>query len=310
MRNAGSIGITLTPINRPCDWLREMVDGGAVHEVHARMTAANLTPVGAAGPLRLLDGTPMDDEWIAEQWRVTPAMYAPVVLDGEWETRPSGVFYVCFDRARHVNAGVRLDPSRGVVRWVLGIDYAAADRQYGQVGVLSQVQSYLDDKGRRQELVYAVDMVAMPGISTAEQFAGELVRMLDRTGIRWSDLHTVYGDNPVASRWVEKSNLNTSRALARELSIPHAALTPRVLSAKDGGPSSGAMDTGCRYIYEGIAAGRIMLHPRCALLATAFETWDYSRDHPLKDCADAFRYSLKDYIFRLGHGRGTVVRFR
>jgi hypothetical protein len=52
-----------------------------------------------------------------------------------------------------------------------------------------------------------------------------------------------------------------------------------------------------------------MLHPRCSLLADAFEQWDYTRDHPLKDCADAFRYSLKDYIFRLG-GRGQVVRFR
>ena len=309
MRRSGSIGITLTPINRPCGWLREMVEQGSISEVHARLTPLNLTPHGRRAPLTLLDGTPMDQTWIDEQWRTTPASYAPVVLDGEWETRPDGIFYKCFDRARHVNANVRLDPARGVVRWVLGIDYAAADRQYGQVGVLSQVQSYLDDKGRRQELVYAVDMVAMPGIATSEQFAAEVVGLLGRSGIRWSDLHAVYGDNPVASRWVEKSNLNTSRAVARELSIPLSALTPRILSAKDGGPSAGAMDTGCRFIYEGIASNRIMLHPRCSLLADAFEQWDYTRDHPLKDCADAFRYSLKDYIFRLG-GRGQVVRFR
>ena len=220
------------------------------------------------------------------------------------------MFFRCFDRARHINANVRLDPQRGVVRWVLGIDYAAADRQYGQVGVLSQVQSYLDDKGRRQELVYVVDMVAMPGIASSEQFAVEVVSLLGRSGIRWRDLHCVYGDNPVASRWVEKSNLNTSRAIARELSIPISALAPRILSAKDGGPSAGAMDTGCRYMYEGVAAGRIMLHPRCELLAKGFEQWDYTRDHPLKDVLDATRYSLKDYIFRLGSNVGTVVRFR
>ena len=310
MRNAGAIGITLTPINRPCGWLRAMVEAGNIAEVHATLTPENLTPRGARGPLRLLDGTPMDQAWIDEQWRITPAMYAPVVLGGEWETRPDGVFFRCFDRARHVNAAVRLDPTRGLVRWVLGIDYAAADRQFGQVGVLSQVQSYLDDKGRRQELVYAVDMVAMPGIASSEQFAVEVVGLLGRSGIRWRDLHCVYGDNPVASRWVEKSNLNTSRAIARELSIPHSALVPRILSAKDGGPSAGAMDTGCRYIYEGLAAGRIMLHPRCELLAKGFEQWDYTRDHPLKDVLDALRYSLKDYIFRLGNNAGTVVRFR
>ena len=310
MRNAGSIGITLTPINRPCGWLRTMVEAGNILEVHATLTPANLTPHGASGPLRLLDGTPMDQRWIDEQRRITPAMYAPVVLDGEWETRPDGVFFRCFDRARHINANVRLDPQRGVVRWVLGIDYAAADRQYGQVGVLSQVQSYLDDKGRRQELVYVVDMVAMPGIASSEQFAVEVVSLLGRSGIRWRDLHCVYGDNPVASRWVEKSNLNTSRAIARELSIPISALAPRILSAKDGGPSAGAMDTGCRYMYEGVAAGRIMLHPRCELLAKGFEQWDYTRDHALKDVLDSLRYSLKDYIFRLGSNVGTVVRFR
>ena len=310
MRNAGAIGITLTPINRPCDWLRAMVDAGNVQEVHALLTPDNLTPAGGTGPLRLLDGTPMDQDWIDEQRRITPAMYAPVVLDGEWETQPEGIFFRCFDRARHINAAIRLDPARGVIRWVLGIDYAAADRQYGQVAVLSQVQSYLDDKQRRQELVYAVDMVAMPGIASSEQFAAEVVQLLGRSGLRWRDLHAVYGDNPVASRWVEKSNLNTSRAIARELSIPQSALTPRILSAKDGGPSAGAMDTGCRYIYEGLASGRIMLHPRCDLLGKGMETWDYTRDHPMKDCIDAFRYSLKDYIFRLGQSGGTVVRFR
>ena len=310
MRNAGAIGITLTPINRPCDWLRAMVDAGNVQEVHALLTPDNLTPAGGTGPLRLLDGTPMDQDWIDEQRRITPAMYAPVVLDGEWETQPEGIFFRCFDRARHINAAIRLDPARGVIRWVLGIDYAAADRQYGQVAVLSQVQSYLDDKQRRQELVYAVDMVAMPGIASSEQFAAEVVQLLGRSGLRWRDLHAVYGDNPVASRWVEKSNLNTSRAIARELSIPQSALTPRVLSAKDGGPSAGAMDTGCRYLYEGLASGRIMLHPRCDLLGKGMETWDYTRDHPMKDCIDAFRYSLKDYIFRLGQSGGTVVRFR
>jgi phage terminase large subunit-like protein len=311
LRNAGSIGITLTPINRPCGWLRELVEAGSIEEVHATLTVDNLTPTGASGPLRLLDGTPMDQDWIDLQRRLTPPSYAPVVLDGEWETRPFGVFFSCFDRARHINGAVRLDPARGAIKWVLGIDYAAADRQYGQVGVLSQVQSYADDKGRRQELIYVVDHAAMPGVASSEQFASEVASMLTRNGLRWRELASVYGDNPIATRWVEKSNLNTSRAMARELSIPLSALTPRILSAKDGSPSAGAMDTGCRYIYEGLAAGRIILHPRCEVLATGFEQWDYTRDHPLKDILDAFRYSLKDFIFRYGSGHsGTVVRFR
>jgi phage terminase large subunit-like protein len=309
LRRGGQVGITLTPINRPCDWLRAMVDQGAVREVHARLTEANLTPVGAPGPLRLLDGTPMDAAWIAEQRRVTPALYAPVVLDGDWETRPEGVFFTCFDRSRHVNDRAALDAARGTIRWVLGIDYAAADREYGQVGVLSQVQPYTDDRGRHQELVIVEDLVALPGISSAEQFAGGLLAMLGRQGLRWRDLHAVYGDNPVASRWVEKSNIILTRALTRDMGIPPHALAPRVLNAKDGPPSAGALDAGCRYVYEGLSAGRILLRARCDVLARAIETWDYTRDHPGKDVIDALRYGLKDYIFRLDRRPRVQVRF-
>ena len=53
MRRSGSIGITLTPINRPCGWLREMVEMGSITEVHARLTPLNLTPHGRPRPLTL-----------------------------------------------------------------------------------------------------------------------------------------------------------------------------------------------------------------------------------------------------------------
>jgi phage terminase large subunit-like protein len=310
LRRGGQVGITLTPINRPCDWLRAMVDQGSVAEVHARLTEANLTPAGSGSPLRLLDGTPMDARWVAEQWRHTPATYAPVVLDGEWETRPEGVFFRCFDRKKHLAAAASLDPARGAIRWCVGIDYAAADREYGQVAVLAQVQPYLDERQRAQELVIVADLVALPGIASAEQFAVEVVRMLDRNGLRWRGLQSVYGDNPVASRFIEKSNIQTARAIAREIGVPAASLSPRLLNAKEGPPSAGAMDAGCRYVYEAIAAGRMLVHPRCEVLARALETWDYTRMHPGKDVIDALRYALKDYVFRLADRPRTTVRFR
>jgi phage terminase large subunit-like protein len=308
MRRGGQIGITLTPINRPCEWLHDLVQRGVVREVHARLTVANLTPIGSLAPLRLLDGTPMDQRWVDEQRRITPATYAPVVLDGEWETRPEGVFFRCFDRARNVSATATIDASRSPRRWTLGIDYAAADREWGQVAVLSQVQSYTDATGRWQELVIATDLVALAGVASSEQFVDEVIRMLGRHGLRWRDLHCVYGDNPVQSRWVEKSNINTIRALARALQVPQGLILPRVLNAKDGAHAAGALDAGCRYLYEGLAAGRIVLHPRCDLLARALESWDYTRDHPLKDVIDAWRYGLKDWIFRLGARPHVTVR--
>jgi len=297
MRRAGSIGITLTPINRPTEWLRELVKIGAVTEVHARLTAANLTPLGARRPLTLLDGTVMDEEWIAGERAKTPAMTAPVVLDGEWETRPEGVFFKCFDVLRHVRKGIDLDPARGTIRHVLGFDYATADRDYGHCAVLSKVQPYTDEKGNKFARVLVLDEVTMPGTATTQEFARAVLTMLARNSLKWGDLYAVHGDNPVESRWVQKSNINTMKALVIEMGISYRALSPQVLNAKDHVRSVEAMDKGCRWMYGAIATGDYVVHPRCELLIRALQTWDYDPKHPLKDVIDANRYSLKPWIF-------------
>lgn len=307
LRTGGEIGIVLTPVNRDCAWLHKLVDDGVVEEVHAKLTVANLTPIGDRRPLQLLDGTPMDQAWIDEQWKVTPALWAPVVLDGEWETRPEGVFFKCFDAVKHVSGRVKLDAKRGRIFRVLGIDYAAADRQYGHVAVLADVLQWRDEKGRAGETVLVRDEVAVSGVASDELFARELVTMLERQGLRWRDLDHVFGDNPVTSSWVEKSNLNTTRALARELNIPISAVQPRLFNAKEGTRSAGSKDTGNRYIYDRIASGHLVVHPRCSVLIKGLATWDYSNDHPLKDVVDALRYSLRNFVFSYGRSSNAKV---
>lgn len=310
MRRGGQIGITLTPINRPVEWLREIVEQGAIKEVHARLTEANLTPTGARGPLRLLDGTPMNAAWIADQWRTTPARYAGVVLDGDWETRPEGVFYTCFDPAKHVSDKIRIDPRGGKIQWLLGLDYAAADRAYGHCASLSQVQRRVGDDGRAKWSIYTVDEVALTGTASTEQSAQEILRMLDRQGIRWTDLDDIHGDNPVTSRWVEKSNLDTMRALAREMGVGYSALHPRVKNAKDNVKSAASFDAGCRWIFARIANGEMMVHPRCKRLIEGLQSWDYTKDHPHKDVLDSQRYALKPCIFRPGERDSVSLRMR
>jgi Terminase large subunit, T4likevirus-type, N-terminal len=299
LRRGGSIGITLTPINRPCEWLHDLVEMGSIKEVHARMEPRTFLPKGWDRPLCIDDGTPMDAAWIQEQRRITPKTYAGVVLDGDWETRPEGAFFAhIFDKTKHVTDKLKLDPARGKIRWVLGIDYAAADRELGQIGVLCQVQSRVDEKNRPYELIIAWDLVALGGATTSEAFARALIDMLERNGLSWHNLTSVYGDNPVVSRWVEKSNIHTMRALATELGVSFDGLKPRVLNAKDGQTSVGTMDAGCRYLYEGLASGRILIHPRCKVLIEGLETWDYTKLHPRKDVIDGWRYALRDFIFK------------
>jgi phage terminase large subunit-like protein len=311
LRRNGQIGITLTPVNRPTEWLRKLVELGAVHEVHARLTEANLTPVGGTGPLRLLDGTPMDAAWIAKQWAVTPATYAGVILDGEWETRPEGVFYSCFDTKKHVSDAVRLDPRQGPIRWALGFDYAAANRDFGHCVSLSQVQVRNVNDGTRDRVVtavYTVDELTLHGSATTAQSAIQTVAMLQRHGLRWIDLYSVHGDNPVASRWVEKSNMDTMRAIAKEIGVSPSALSPRILNAKDHVKATGSFDAWCRWVYERLANGEMMVHPRCTNTIKGFGKWDYTKDHPFKDILDAQRYALKPWVFSRPGAPGVTVR--
>ena len=311
LRRGGQIGITLTPVNRPTDWLRKLVELGAVWEVHARLTETNLTPIGGTGPLRLLDGTRMDADWIAHQWAITPATYAGVILDGEWETRPEGVFYTCFDRRKHTSDAVRLDPRQGVIRWALGFDYAAANRDFGHCVSLNQVQQRTVDDGKRARLVtavYTVDEVVLHGSATTAQSAIQTVAMLQRHGLRWTDVFAAHGDNPVASRWVEKSNMDTMRAVAKEIGVSPSALSPRILNAKEHTKATGSFDAWCRWVYERLANGEMMIHPRCQHTIKGLETWDYTKDHPYKDVLDAQRYALKPWVFPRNGTPGVTVR--
>lgn len=122
--------------------------------------------------------------------------------------------------------------------------------------------------------------------------------MLGRHGLRWTDLDHVHGDNPVASRWVEKSNLQMMSAIAKEIGAPANRLAPRILNAKDNQRSAAAFAAGCRWIYARLASGEMMIHPRCERHIEGFESWDYTRDHPYKDVLDAQRYGLKPAIFQ------------
>lgn len=306
-RRGGTILITLTPINNPCGWLKQLVADGVVQEVHAKLLPENLIPHGLATPL-YSDGAPMDAAWIAEQRRITPPSIADVVLDGEWEARFVGAWLKCFSRDRHVG-DYTFDPSRGQTRWVVGIDYSSATREAGQVAVLARVQERRDERGRARFYVLAVDEVVEDGVVTNEDFAGQMLTMLGRHGLRWVDVWQAHGDNPVRGRYgVERSNIETRKALAREIGVSPEGLLPRILSAKDGDGAT-MYDVSCRWLYERFATDEAMVHRRCARLIEACETWDGSRDHPAKDRIDALRYALKPFAMRYP-GRSGAVSLR
>lgn len=301
----GTLLMSLTPINGPVQHIRDAVETGLIPEVHAELTVDNLRHADDGTIRTLADGTLCDEAWIAEMWRKEPASWAGITLNGLWEVRPEGAWFApIWDASKHVSDRARLD---GETRWHLGIDYAAADRPQGLVAVLVLVEAGRSETGHAVESVIVEDMVSLPGTATVTMFAQDILRMLARNGIQWRHLRTVYGDNPVQGRHEYKGNYDLTRRLAHELKIAQNGLSPRVMGAKEK-MRGGSRDTGCRYLYEALASGRLVVRSRCGPLVEAIETWDYTAQHPAKDRIDALRYALKDYIFPLGRVNFATVR--
>lgn len=296
--------MSLTPINGPVEHIRDYVERGLIQEVHAPLTVENLRHADT-GEVRELGGIQCDEAWIAEMWRREPASWAGITLDGLWEVRPSGAWFApVWDAGRHVSDRARLD---GETRWHIGIDYASADRPQGLVAVLVLVESGRSESGHAVESIIVEDMVSLPGTATVTMFAQDIIRMLGRNGLSWRHLRTVYGDNPVQGRHEYKGNYDLTRRLAHELHVAQNGLSPRIMGAKEK-MRGGSRDTGCRYLYEALASGRMVVRSRCSPLVDAIESWDYTSAHPAKDRIDALRYALKDYVFPTGRPTFATVR--
>lgn len=309
-QQAGTVLISMTPQWKDCSWLKKLVEKGVVEEVHAKMTPENLRFVGSGRSMTLADGTPMDEAWIAQQRAEANPIYAPVELDGEWEYRVDGAYFRTFGPKNLASAQARLS---GVGRrmLLLGLDYAAADREQGLCSVLSEVLELprRSAAARPRYEVLALDEVVLPGSATHEQLALGIKAMLTRNGLDWKDLAAVHGDNPAQSLTGRKvGNSSMASALAEVLDLAGAkSLTPPIKNAKEGGNNKHVFDFSLRWVYEAVTEGRLWVRrDRCPCLWAAFEQWDYDPKHPGKDVLDAFRYSLKPVIFPYGTARTAI----
>ena len=295
LKSGGTISICMTPVNGPVAWCREMCEAGLIEDIHTPLTPEALIPVGSSSPLCLddLKRTPMDAAFIAELRRNTLPMEEPVVIDGEWETRCATRLFTAWDSTTMVSEVL----PTGKVEVCVGIDYGAANRAFAQTAILVAVQMYTD-AGRRYPRVYVLDERSSDGSTSALQAARDIVAMLKANGMAWRQVDRAYGDKPVASRWVQKSNVTTMQHLARLTGKTYNALAPRILKAKSGkGNVSGSVSMGCRFLHQAMVRGDFYVNPKCERLIQGIETWDYTTQHPTKDIIDALRYSLKGYVF-------------
>jgi hypothetical protein len=312
----GVLLMTLTPINAKVDWLKEEVERGSIHDIHYRLELRHLTAVGRRRLHRTSAGIECDQAWIDRIIRETLQREIPVVVHGEWEERADGALFNAFIADPKVpGAHVTATTPSADLRLYLGIDHGetGANQAFVLVGVDESrvVGGFFS--------VYVLDEHVSDGASSVQQDAQDVLAMLDRNGLSWSDLDGAYGDNPTSRGPNGKDNLMLAQAIRGELVSrnPHLArslrsvrnLSPRIKRAKAGdGAGAGSVRNGERWLHKLMAkdgALRVFFHRYgqgageyvgCAKFIQCMQEYDGSKSSEHKHLPDATRYALKDYI--------------
>lgn len=310
---AGSVSMTLTPINAPVEYLQKLCEAGKIKDLHFTLTPANLIHTRSKLLRRLPDGTVCDEAWIAKVRSDSLPWEEPIVCDGEWEGRLVDRAFETFEVKTHVSAVV----PAGVLHLVsLGVDHGTATGKQAAVLVLIQ-----DDEETGYPWVHVVDEYRPEGATTPEDDGAALVHMLARHDWTWEQLDYAFGDRPVGSREAidRKGNLDIEDAIVK--TIRHVGgesakklrtrddLKPRLASAKRGtGAGNNTLDPGIRWLHKHmLRPGKFLVHPRCVRLIESFQKWKGQNADPQKDLLDALRYALIPWI-RGEHRRRRTKR--
>jgi len=297
MRRNGKVLLTMTPIGAPVDWLREIVEKGQINDHHTRLEPESLIPLGHTEPLTVEDADgnliPMDQEWIDNLTEHTMPHEVPVVLHGEWETSVKGRLFVAFNEETHVH---HKQPA-GEVKIAVGFDYGT------KVGKQCAMLVAIDTAGTYPAVWVLDEQVSAENSSIADDARG-ILSMLERNGLRWSQVDHAWGDRVYIRGVTTKANKELMRAIARQLGISQRALNPMIRTVKRGrGRGRGSVDHGVRWLHQCmVREGGFNVAPNCVHLIEALSRWQY-KDDEHKDKIDALRYCLQDFIFAKGTKR-------
>jgi len=299
---AGRVLITMTPVNAPVDWLREAADHGLIVDHHHRLEPAELIPVGTDRPLMLADGTLCDANWVRAVIAETIPHEVPVVCHGEWNFAATDAIFTAYRRAGKDPHLIDTPPSQDV-KLYLGIDHGTA--RASQVAVLIAV----DDSADHPRLWVVDEATNEQAQTTADMDAASIFDMLERNGVRWTDLEAAFGDRPHhgsnrRGSIAKKSNellasALTSHKRARQHGIHRKALHPRIKPAKRGAANQpGAVSYGCTWLH------RLMIRPgcfhvlrRCGSLDQSLQRYRMVPNSEWSHMIDALRYGLRDLIY-------------
>lgn len=315
----GRLILTCTPVNAPAAWLQEVCEkeDSLISDHHRLLTAEEMIPVGRTHPICLEDGTPCDEAWVEATIASRLPHEVPVVIHGHWSFAALAPIFGCFAASGPKSHVVDMLPAVDV-DLVLGIDHGLAEG--AQVAVLMAVWWPLgrDEKPH----VCIIDEVVQAEETTDDQDAEAILCMLERNGLRWTQLKSVFGDRAHhgsnrRGSIAKKSNARLSLALekhprARRHGIKRGSMRPKIDSAKRGAAAQrGAVSYGCTWLRDlMLRPGHFQVLRRCREVIRSIQGYDMTPNSPESHLIDAIRYGLRAVIYDTrpaAHGGPVVV---
>ena len=272
------VWLTLTPIGRPCGWLRDLVEGvdGEPPAEHWDQTVITLTPEDC--PHRS-----------AESLSQQVASYLP----SEVAQRTSGAWVgVTFERlfSGFDDSVLFEDDELPDREWGVGLTWDHGERSHSEVCLL-----FAYDEAARE--VWVIDEYTSQGRTTTEQDAHATLAMLDRHGLSVAAVTRARGDvNSAGKHSLLSVNRLLEEKIAEALGLPPHAPPFRILGASKG---PGSVTYGARVLNLALLSDRLRVSPRCHDLIEGLRHWKGTKtgaDGELSHALDALRYGACDLL--------------
>lgn len=275
----GTMFLTMTPIGRPVEWLKDLVDKGKI-SFHRFSLCVEDCPH-------------LTQRQINEQIEGYLAAEVPQRVYGLWEGVTPGRYLNGFTMDVVTSQAPSWDEDRPVFVGV-GADYGERPGSTVYLLMLWQPDPFFPK-------AYFLDEYVSEDASTPEQDAVRVLDMLARNGMKAWSVDTWVGDINSAGKAYSGDSLNrvmgfflaktagTREGMPPELAANHMAPVP-ILGADK---TAGSVDWGCRILNRGFIRKDVLINPACKTLIKGCNHWkggNTGKDGELKHGIDAGRY--------------------
>lgn len=288
--SGGPVWFTCTPIGRPVDWLKKLIEGDA----------ENNEPPAPGWEQFVIPLSPENCPWrsaesIQAQIDITPYWERPQRIYGEWEGVEPNRWLASFGADNLCNV-----VPEGNYRLVIGLDHG--ERAGRQVAVIAAMTRSIDPD------IWILGEYVSKGSTTPLEDAQGIQAALKQIGFTLLHVDEARGDHNTAGKSQAGIGINAllEQSFAVLMGHPQHAPPFRVYPATKG---AGSVEYGARLLNSLFLRRKLYIHEKCENLIKSLKYWDGTKNtDDFKHLIDALRYCVVDEYSRIDGPNTLQVR--